>query len=115
MLEANAIILRAPTFFGSASPGIKAVVDRAGFIAHRHGNRFARKIGSPIIVSRRAGHYFTFIQLLPWYDINEIIIPGSSHWSMAIGRDLCEVRQDCEGKRTVEDLGRNIAWLTTFV
>lgn len=115
MLEADAIIMSAPTYFGSAPPEIKAVMDRAGFIAHRHGNRFARKIGSPISVSRRAGHNFTFAQLLQWFYINEIIVPGSSYWSIAIGRDLGEVRHDEEGMRTVEDLGRNIAWLTKLV
>jgi multimeric flavodoxin WrbA len=115
MIEAQALIISAPTYFGSAPPEIKALLDRSGFIAHRHGNRFARKVGSPITVSRRAGHNFTFTQLLQWYYINEIIVPGSSYWSIAIGRDPGEVRQDTEGMRTVEDLGRNIAWLTKLV
>jgi multimeric flavodoxin WrbA len=115
MIEAQALVISAPTYFGSAPPEIKALLDRAGFIAHRHGNRFARKVGSPISVSRRAGHNFTFAQLLQWYYINEIIVPGSSYWSIAIGRDPGEVRQDTEGMRTVEDLGRNIAWLTKLV
>lgn len=115
MIESQAIIVSAPTYFGSAPPEIKALLDRAGFIAHRHGNRFRRKVGSPISVSRRAGHNFTFVQLLQWFYINEIIVPGSSYWSIAIGRKEGEVRQDEEGMRTVEDLGRNIAWLTKLI
>jgi multimeric flavodoxin WrbA len=115
MLASQAIIISAPTYFGSAPPEIKALLDRTGFIAHRHGNRFARKVGSPISVSRRAGHNFTFAQLLQWFYINEIIVPGSSYWSIAIGRDPGEVREDKEGMRTVANLGRNIAWLTTLI
>lgn len=115
MSEAQALIISAPTYFGSAPPEIKALLDRAGFIAHRHGNRFARKVGSPITVSRRAGHNFTFAQLLQWFYINEIIVPGSSYWSIAIGRDPGEVRDDAEGMRTVQDLGRNVAWLTKLI
>lgn len=115
MIDAQALIISAPTYFGSAPPEIKALLDRAGFIAHRHGNRFARKVGSPISVSRRAGHNFTFAQLLQWFYINEIIVPGSSYWSIAIGRDPGEVQKDVEGMRTVEDLGRNIAWLTKLI
>ena len=115
MTDAQALVISAPTYFGSAPPKIKALLDRAGFIAHRHGNRFARKVGSPITVSRRAGHNFTFTQLLQWFYINEIVVPGSSYWSIAIGRDEGEVRQDEEGMRTVRDLGKNIAWLTKLI
>lgn len=115
MIDAQALIISAPTYFGSAPPEIKALLDRTGFIAHRHGNRFARMVGSPITVSRRAGHNFTFVQLLQWFYINEIIVPGSSYWSVAIGRDPGEVRDDAEGMRTVRDLGRNIAWLTKLI
>lgn len=111
MKRSQAIILSAPTYFGSAPPEIKALMDRAGIIARRHGNKFARKIGSPISVSRRAGHNFTFAQLLMWFYINELIVPGSSYWSIAIARELEEVRADQEGMDTVWQLGRNIAWL----
>jgi multimeric flavodoxin WrbA len=111
MKASEAIILSAPTYFGSAPPEIKALMDRSGMIAHRNGNKFARKIGSPISVSRRAGHNFTFAQLLMWFYINEMIVPGSSYWSIAIGRELGEVKQDQEGMDTVWQLGRNIAWL----
>lgn len=115
MLAAQVIIISAPTYFGAAPPEIKTVMDQAGFIAHRHGNRFARKVGSTISVSRRAGHNSTFAQLLQWFYINKIIVPGSSYWSIAIGRDLGEERRDEEGMRTGQDLGRNIAWLTELI
>lgn len=111
MKEAQAIILSAPTYFGSAPPEIKALMDRAGMIAHRNGNRFGRKVGSPISVSRRAGHNFTFAQLLMWFYINEMIVPGSSYWSIAIGRESGDVEADQEGMDTVHQLGVNIAWL----
>ncbi|NIS80080.1 MAG: flavodoxin family protein [Anaerolineales bacterium] len=64
MKRSDALIVSVPTYFGSATPETMALLDRSGYIARKHGNIFARKIGSPIAVSRRAGHNFTFAQLL---------------------------------------------------
>ena len=43
--------------------------------------------------------------------MNEMIIPGSTYWNMAIGRDKGDVEKDEEGIRTMKTLGQNIAWL----
>lgn len=43
--------------------------------------------------------------------INEMIIPVSSYWNIAIGREKSEVIKDEEGMRTMKVLGENMAWL----
>jgi multimeric flavodoxin WrbA len=111
MKRSDAIIVSVPTYFGSATPESMALLDRAGYIARKHGNPFARKVGSPIAVSRRAGHNFTFAQLLMWFNICGFVVPGSSYWSVGIGRHPGEVLEDEEGLQTIRDLGENIAWL----
>jgi hypothetical protein len=40
-----------------------------------------------------------------------MIIPGSSYWNIAIGREPGEVRNDNEGVQTMKTLGMNMAWL----
>jgi len=43
--------------------------------------------------------------------INQMIVPGSSYWNIGIGNKKGEVEKDEEGMQTMEDLGRNMAWL----
>jgi hypothetical protein len=40
-----------------------------------------------------------------------MIIPGSSYWNIGIGNKIGEVETDKEGMNTMNDLGRNMAWL----
>jgi multimeric flavodoxin WrbA len=40
-----------------------------------------------------------------------MIVPGSSYWNMAIGRNPGEVENDAEGIQTMKTLGQNMAWL----
>ena len=64
MVEADGIILASPVYFGSATPQIKAFVDRAGYMSIAHNRVLENKVGGPMVVARRAGHNFTFAQLL---------------------------------------------------
>ncbi len=112
MLAADGIILASPVYFGSATANIKALMDRAGYVAHAPGrDLFARKIGGPMVVARRAGHNFTFAQLMFWFTICGFVVPGSSYWNIAFGRQPGEVANDEEGMRTAENFARNVAWL----
>ena len=40
-----------------------------------------------------------------------MIVPGSSYWSLAIGRNIGDVRNDAEGIQIMKTLGQNMAWL----
>lgn len=111
MQAADVLLVGSPVFFGSATPEAMALLDRAGYVSRSNGNLFARKIGSPIVVARRAGHNFTFAQLLLWYMINGLVVPGSSYWAIAFGRAEGEVLSDAEGMKTAEDLVDNLLWL----
>jgi len=43
--------------------------------------------------------------------VSQMIVPGSSYWNIGIGHKKGEVENDAEGMATMEELGRNIAWL----
>ncbi len=108
--EADAIILASPVYFGSATALLKAFMERVGYIA-RPKMVFAGKVGGPLVVARRAGHNFTFAQIMYWFHINNFFMPGSTYWNIAFGREKGEVKGDEEGLRTARDFGKNIAFL----
>jgi multimeric flavodoxin WrbA len=113
MVRADILIVGSPVHFGSATPELMAVLDRAGYVSRANGQLFSRKIGGPIAVARRAGHNFTFAQLLFWYMINDMIVPGSSYWNVALARDLGSVNADTEALATIDRFADNLAWLST--
>ncbi len=111
MLAAQIIVVGSPVYFGSATPELMALLDRAGYVSRASGHALSRKIGGPLAVARRAGHNFTFAQLLFWYMINDMIVPGSSYWNVALAREPGEVESDREACATIERFADNLAWL----
>ncbi len=110
MKEADAIILASPVYFGSATALLKALMERTGRISG-HRRVFAGKVGGPLVVARRAGHNFTFAQLMYWFHILGFFMPGSTYWNVAFGREKGEVEKDEEGLTTAWNFGKNIAFL----
>jgi multimeric flavodoxin WrbA len=108
---ADGIVLGSPVYFGSATPQIMALLDRVGYVARKFPQLLRRKVGAAIVVARRAGQNFTFAQLNYFFLISEMIVPGSTYWNVAFGREKGEVRNDAEGMETVKNLAGNMAWL----
>jgi multimeric flavodoxin WrbA len=42
--------------------------------------------------------------------ISQMITPASSYWNIGSGRKKGDVEGDEEGMKTMEDLGKNMAW-----
>jgi multimeric flavodoxin WrbA len=113
MLRADILIVGSPVHFGSATPELMALLDRAGYVSRANGHLFSRKIGGPVAVARRAGHNFTYAQLLFWYMINDMVVPGSSYWNVALAREPGSVSADTEALATIDRFADNLAWLAT--
>jgi multimeric flavodoxin WrbA len=111
MASADGIILGSPTYFSMMSPEMKALIDRAGFVARANSDLFKRKVGAAVVAVRRAGGIPTFDAINHFFLITQMIIPGSSYWNVGIGLNKGDVEKDEEGMQTMEDLGRNMAWL----
>jgi len=108
MKEADGIILSTPVYYGGATPQIVSLISRF----YAAGSKvLKRKVGGPIVVARRAGHNFTLAQLLFFFMISEMIVPGSSYWNIAFGRQKGDVLKDEEGINTIKNFAHNIAWL----
>ena len=111
MFAADAIIMGSPVYFSDVTAEMKALIDRAGFVARQNGNLLRRKVGAAVVAVRRAGSLHTFDTLNHFFLINQMMVPGSSYWNMGFGRAPGEVSADAEGMQTMRDLGSNMAWL----
>jgi multimeric flavodoxin WrbA len=111
MLEADGIIIGSPTYFANVSTEAKALIDRAGLVSRVNGILLKRKVGGALSPARRAGALQTFTAINYFFLANEMIVPGSSYWNIAYGRNPGEVEKDEEGIKTMRDLGANMAWL----
>jgi multimeric flavodoxin WrbA len=111
MAEADGIILGSPTYFSMMTSEMKALIDRAGFVSRSNGDLFKRKVGAAVVAVRRAGGIPTFDAINHFFLISQMIVPGSSYWNVGIGLNKGDVEKDEEGLKTMDDLGKNIAWL----
>lgn len=111
--EVNGIILASPVYFGSATPQLKAFMDRAGYISYNNGYTFARKAGGPLVVAGRNGGNFTNAQLILWFMILGMIVPGSNDWNSAFGSEPGDIWEDTSGIDTGRVFAENLAWLVT--
>jgi multimeric flavodoxin WrbA len=111
MEEAEGIILASPTYFADVTPGIKALVDRAGLVAIFNDAMFRRKVGAAVVAVRRAGAIHAFDTLNHFFFISQMVVPGSSYWNVGLGLDPGDVEKDEEGLRTMRVLGENMAWV----
>lgn len=111
MREADGILLGSPTYFADVSASMKGLIERCGMVSRANGDMFKRKAGAGVVAVRRAGASHVFSSLNNFFTIGQMIIVGSSYWNIGIGRDPGEVLNDQEGIKTMQDLGRNMAWL----
>lgn len=111
MLEADGIILGSPVYFTDVTTEMKALIDRAGFVARGNDHMFKRKCGAAVVAVRRAGSIHTFDTINHLFTISQMIIPGSSYWNVGIGGKIGDVESDEEGLQIMRDLGINMAWL----
>ena len=110
MLAADAIIIGSPTYYANCTATTQALMERAGYATRKNGNPLARKVGAAVVAVRRAGAIHAFDSINHWFEINEMIVIGSSYWNIGIGREIGDVEQDEEGLTTMTNLGRTMAW-----
>lgn len=111
MSGADGIILGSPTYFADLTPELKALIDRAGFVAKANGDMFKRKAGAAVVAVRRAGAIHVFDSINHFFLISQMIIPGSSYWNIGMGLQEKDVEKDEEGMETMRMLGQNMGWL----
>lgn len=111
MIEAEGMLIGSPTYFADVTPEIKALIDRAGFVGFANNGLFKRKLGAAVVAVRRAGAVHVFDSINHFFLISQMIVPGSSYWNLGVSGRAKDVSGDDEGVRTMQNLGKNMAWL----
>ena len=111
MEKAEGILLGSPTYFSDVTAGMRALIERAGLVARANDYMYKGKVGAAVVAVRRAGAIPAFSALNLFLHYNQMVMPGASYWSIGIGRQAGEVKNDAEGMQTMKTLGENMAWL----
>ena len=111
MIEADGIIIGAPTYFADVNTEAKALMDRAGYVLKSNGGPLKRKAGAAVVAARRLGGIHAFDTINHFFTISEMITVGSSYWNVSLAKAEGDYEKDEEGVRTMRVLGENMAWL----
>jgi len=111
MIASDAIVLGSPTYFSDMTSEMKALIDRAGFVAFANGGLFKHKVGASVVAVRRGGGTNVFDSMNKMFLMSQMIVPGSTYWNFAFGMDKGDAEKDAEGMANMTNLGENIAWL----
>jgi multimeric flavodoxin WrbA len=113
MRQAEGIILGSPVYLSSVVPQMMALLARATFVAYWNDKFFTGKVGGPVVVARRAGHNMAFSQLLLWFFLNGITVPGSTYWNVGVAGTggATDAQDDEEGMATVTNFADNLSQL----
>jgi multimeric flavodoxin WrbA len=109
--NSEGLLLGSPTYFSNPTASMQAFIERVGLVARVNGQIFSRKVAAAVTAVRRQGAVSTFDSMNHLFFANEMIVPGSNYWNLAIGKDPGDVESDEEGMETMRVLGRNMAWL----
>jgi multimeric flavodoxin WrbA len=107
--QAEGLIVGAPVYFGTARGDVMCALQRIGYVSRNNGDFLTGKVGGPIAVARRGGQTLTLQEMLMFFLINDMIVPGSSYWNMVFGRMPGEALKDEEGVATIRHFGANVA------
>lgn len=126
ILEADVLVLGSPVYHSSITPELKAVLDRVGFCGRWavsemkekssayefNASILSGKIVAPVTVARRAGHNFTFAQLLLWAACNDCTIVGNTYWNVGVAGKggAKDAEEDTEGVTTMKNLAQRIMY-----
>ncbi|MGL1930701.1 MAG: flavodoxin family protein [Desulfotalea sp.] len=111
MLKADAIIMGSPTYFAAVSADLKAMIERAGYVAYANDHAFSGKIGAAAVAARRGGAVHVYDTINHMFQMSRMIIPCSTYWNRGTGLDKEDVLDDAEGLANMRHVGQAIDWL----
>ena len=109
--SAQGLIVGSPVYFGTARGDVMAALQRIGYVSRKSDQFLSGKVGGAVAVARRGGQTFTLQEMLMFFLINDMIVPGSTYWNMVFGRLPGEVWKDQEGIDTIRHFAANVAKL----
>jgi multimeric flavodoxin WrbA len=111
MEESDGIIFGSPTYFTNVTSEMSSLINRAGLVARANGDMFKHKAAAAVVSMRRGGATHAYDSINHFFLSNHMIVPGTNYWNIGIGRDIGDVLKDEEGILTMQNVGKNMAWL----
>jgi len=108
---ADGFIVASPVYFGTARGDVMAALQRIGMVSRSTDRFLTWMVGGPIAIARRGGHTATIQEMLMFFLINNMIVPGSTYWNIVFGWGPGECWKDVEGMDTVRTFAENVARL----
>jgi multimeric flavodoxin WrbA len=108
---ADGLIVGSPVYFGTARGDVMCALQRIGYVSMNTDHFLTGKVGGPIAVARRGGQTGTLQEMLMFFLINDMIVPGSKYWNMVFGRTPGEALNDEEGVANLRHFAGNVAEL----
>jgi len=108
IVEAEGVVLGAPSFFQDVPAEMKALVDRAGFVGLANDKMYRDKVGASVACFRRTGSLHAIETMNHFFLSSDIVIAGRAH---CMARDKGDAEKDPEGIGLAQNLGRRMAWL----
>jgi multimeric flavodoxin WrbA len=115
LLMANSIQIDALTYFAAVSADLKALIERAGYVAYANNHAFSGKIGVAVVAVRRGGATHAYDTINHMFQMSRMIIPCSTYWNMGFGLNKGEVLKDEEGLANMRHIGKCIDWLAKAI
>ena len=115
MIEADGMIIGSPVYYSGMNGALKSFLDRAFFVASANGSLFRHKVGAGVAAVRRAGSIATLDQILHYFTISEMFVPGGNYWTEIHGRAPGEAAGDPEGLQCIRTMAENMAWLLRMI
>ena len=104
---ADALVVGAPVYYGVPPGQTIALIQRALFA----GAQVANKPAAAVTVCRRGGSTAAFQTLqMPFQMVNMPLVT-SQYWNIVFGMNPGEAQLDSEGRQTMRQLARNMAWM----
>jgi multimeric flavodoxin WrbA len=109
--ECRGFVVGTPVYFGNARGDVLNALQRIGSISNATDGFLTGMVGGPIAVGRRGGHLAVLQQLVTFFLINDMIVPGSTYWNMVFGDAPGDIRKDEEGMNAIRHFAENVAAL----
>lgn len=104
----DGFVFGSPVYFAHPSARLLTVMDRAFYSA---GKNFMFKPAAAVLTARRAGTTASMDVINKYFTILSMPIVSSTYWNQVYGTQPEEVWKDEEGMATMQNIGKNMAWL----
>jgi len=107
LMEADAIIIGTPVYFGGMTGQTKSFLDRT-YLLSKMGRKLEGKVGGIIAVGGRAGHELTTATIMDYMTLQGLVLPSGA-FAHSFVRDLGAAKSDEKSMKAARALGERVA------